>query len=558
MDKTLDKGVAKGGRQYLRPGLVTVAIATLLGMSGGADAFEIPTGNEDIKVNWDNSIRYNLGYRVGKADEAILANPDLDDGDRNFRSGIVTNRLDLLSELDVSYQKKYGFRLSGAGWYDPAYSKGNLSKNLATSNAFDSNGNQIAINSYTKRYYLGPSGELLDAFLFGKFEIAEIPLQIKVGRNTQFWGEGLGFNAALNGISYAQMPIDVAKAYGVPNTGAKELFRPLNNITITTQPASTLTLMGQYFLEWEPNRYPEAGSYMAPYDYLFNGGIGSQQAFGGLVRGSDIKPKNVGDWGVGARWSPEALNGTTFGLYYRNFSDKMPQAHIDTDNGQLRFAYADNIHLYGLSYSQQILGVSVGAELSYRQNMPLLNTGAAVAATDLPSRGNVSTARGDTLHAVLNFLGLINRTPVFDAASYIVEFNWGNYLKVTEDPFGTFMGYESYTDINRATKDFVTVDLNFAPTWFQVFPGADLTLPLYYGRGLRGNSPTNILQKNAGSWSAGASIDYLARHKFDLLYVDYFGKYRTDPATGMVAVNNGDPALLKDRNTVSLTYRYSF
>lgn len=565
MDKAFRRGETEGGRQYIRPGLVTVAMATLLGMSGGVDAFEIQTGNEDIKVNWDNSIRYNLGYRVGKNDQAILANPDLDDGDRNFNSGIVTNRLDLLSELDISYQKKYGFRVSGAGWYDPAYSKGNLNKDPATSNARDASGNPIAINSYTKRYYLGPSGELLDAFAFGKFEIAEIPVQIKVGRNTQFWGEGLGFNAALNGISYAQMPIDVAKAYGVPNTGAKELFRPLNNIAVTAQPTSTLTLMAQYFLEWEPNRYPEAGSYMAPYDYLFNGGINSQQYLAyGLTRGNDIKPKDAGDWGIGLRWSPEALNGTTFGLYYRNFSDKMPQAHINIDTGQLRLAYADNIDLYGLSYSQQILGVSVGGELSYRRNMPLLNAGAAVSTVDLPGRGDVRTARGDTLHAVLNFLGLINRTPAFDSAQWIVEFNWGNYLKVTKDtidannPNGTFMGYSTFTDINRATKDFVSVDLNFAPTWFQVFPGADLTLPLYYGRGLYGNSPTNIIQKNAGSWSAGVSIDYLARHKFDLLYVDYFGEYRTDPTTGMVAANNGDPALLKDRNTVSLTYRYSF
>lgn len=579
MDKAFRRGETEGGRQYIRPGLVTVAMATLLGMSGGADAFEIQTGNEDIKVNWDNSIRYNLGYRANKVDTAVERNPDLDDGERNFRSGIVTNRLDLLSELDVSYQKKYGFRVSGAGWYDPAYSKGNLSKAPANSNAFDffgnpiainsnaydSNGNPIAINSYTKRYYLGPSGELLDAFVFGKFEIAEIPVQVKVGRNTQFWGEGLGFNAALNGISYAQMPIDVAKAYGVPNTGAKELFRPLNNIAVTANPTSSLTVMAQYFLEWEPNRFPEAGSYMAPYDYLFNGGIGSQKyLFWGVTRGNDIKPKDARDWGVGARWSPEALNGTTFGLYYRNFSDKMPQAHIDVDTGQLRFAYADNIDMYGLSYSQQILGVSVGAEFSYRQNMPLLNQGAAVTTAELPSRGDVRTARGDTLHAVLNFLGLINRTPVFDSAQWIVEFNWGNYLKVTGDlfdannPNGTFMGYQTYTDINRATKDFVTIDLNFAPTWFEVFPGANLTIPLYYGRGLRGNSPTNIMQKNAGSYSAGLSIDYLARHKFDLLYVDYFGDYRTDPTTGIVAANNGDPALLKDRGTLSFTYRYSF
>ena len=557
----LIKTATQEDRWRFQPVLFAFSFAALLGICGSADAFEIPTGNEDFKVNWDNSIRYNLGLRVGKADPAITSNPDLDDGDNNFKRGIVTSRLDILSEFDVSYQKKYGFRFSGAGWYDPAYESG-LSRN-ATSNARDSNGNAIAINDYTKRYYLGPSGELLDAFAFGKLDIAEIPFQFKIGRNTQFWGEGLGFNAALNGISYAQMPIDVAKAYAVPNTGAKELFRPLNNISITAQPTSTLTIMGQYFLEWEPNRYPEAGSYMAPYDYLFNGGIGSQQAFG-LTRGNDIRPKDVGDWGIGLRWSPEALNGTTFGLYYRKFSDKMPQAHVDIDNGQLRFAYADNIDLYGISFAQQILGVSVGAELSYRRNMPLLSSAVPVSNDPstgfgaAPTGGNTSTARGDTMHALVNFLGLINRTPVFDSAQWIVEFNWGNYLKVTNDPYGTFMGYNSYTDINRATKDFVTVDLNFAPTWFQVFPGADLTLPLYYGRGLRGNSPTNIMQKDAGSWSAGLSIDYLARHKFDLLYVDYFGKNRIDPASGMVAVNNGDPALLKDRGTVSLTYRYTF
>lgn len=552
------------GRSHIRSGLITIAMASLLGGYGNVEAFEIPTGHEDFKANWDNSIRYNLGYRVGEADSAILANPDLDDGERNFKDGIVTSRLDLLSELDVSYKKAYGFRFSGAGWYDPAYAHG-LHKDQDTSNARDSNGNAEAINSYTKRYYLGPSGELLDAFAFAKFEIAEIPVQLKVGRNTQFWGEGLGFNAALNGISYAQMPIDVAKAYAVPNTGAKELFRPLNNISVTANPTSTLTLMAQYFLEWEPNRYPEAGSYMAPYDYLFNGGIGDQQFFAfGLTRGNDIKPKDAGDWGVGLRWSPEVLNGTTFGLYYRNFSDKMPQAHADIDTGQLRFAYADDIDLYGLSYSQQVLGVSVGGEFSYRRNMPLLNQGAAVTTAGLPGGGDVATARGDTLHALINFLGLINRTPLFDSAQWIVEFNWGNYLKVTEDlidennPNGTFMGYGSYTDINRATKDFVSLDLNFAPTWFEVLPGANLTVPLYYGRGIHGNSPTNIIQKDAGSWSAGASIDYLARHKFDLLYVDYFGEYRTDPATGAVAANNGDPALLKDRGTVSFTYRYTF
>ncbi|TWJ18721.1 DUF1302 domain-containing protein [Geobacter argillaceus] len=530
-----------------------MALTSLLGGYGSAGAFEIKTGNDDVKVNWDNSIRYNLGYRVGQPDKAIVANPDYDDGERNFRHGIVASRLDLISEFDVSYQKAYGIRLSGAGWYDQVYHN-HLSDDLTTSNAVDGNGNKVAINNYTKRYYAGPSGELLDAFAFGKFELAEIPFQIKVGRNTQFWGEGLLLNAALNGISYAQSPLDIAKGYAVPNTSIKELFRPLNNISVTAQPTSTLTIMGQYFLQWEPNRYPESGSYMGIYDFLLNG---AQGGFG-LTRGSDITPHQIGDWGIGARWSPEGLNGTTLGFYYRNFSDKMPQIHIDTDTGQLRFAYPDNIDLYGISFSQQILGVSVGAEFSYRHNMPLLSNPVAVATAGLPGRGDTLTARGDTLHAVLNCLGLINRTPMFDSAQWIAELNWGNWLHVSQDQFGVFKGGNGYTDIDQATKNFVSIDLNFAPTWFQVFPGADLTLPLSYSRGLIGNSVTNIMQKNAGSWSAGLSVDYLARHKFDLAYVDYFGDFRTDPATGILAVNNGDPALLKDRGTLSFTYRYTF
>jgi hypothetical protein len=201
----------------------------------------------------------------------------------------------------------------------------------------------------------------------------------------------------------------------------------------------------------------------------------------------------------------------------------------------------------------------VGAELSYRRNMPLVSdpviTGTGYAA--LPGSGETGGARGETLHAVLNFLGLINRTPVFDAASWIVEFNWGNWMSV-KDPNNVFVGRNSASDINRISKDFASIDLNFAPTWFQVFPGADLSMPLYYSRGLYGNSATNIMQKDAGMWSGGLSVDYLARHKFDLLYADYFGKYRTDPATGIFAVTSSDYAMLKDRGTLSFTYRYSF
>src|SRR6202008_5001060 len=44
-----------------------------------------------------------------------------DDADYGFGTGVVSNRFDLLSELDVAWKQKFGFRVSGAGWWDLAY-----------------------------------------------------------------------------------------------------------------------------------------------------------------------------------------------------------------------------------------------------------------------------------------------------------------------------------------------------------------------------------------------------------------------------------------------------
>ena len=101
--------------------LTTIAAAILaMAPLGVAHTFQFDTGNEDLEVRWDNTVRYNLADRVNSQNDALLKSPNNDDGNRNFDKGIVSNRLDVLSEFDVVYQKRYGFRLSAAGWYDNA------------------------------------------------------------------------------------------------------------------------------------------------------------------------------------------------------------------------------------------------------------------------------------------------------------------------------------------------------------------------------------------------------------------------------------------------------
>ena len=88
-------------RRGLRLTAVCAAMSAAFALPGAVGEFEINTGNEDIQMRWDNTFRLNIVERVEAQDEAILENPNADDGDRNFDNGPVFTRLDLLTEFDV-------------------------------------------------------------------------------------------------------------------------------------------------------------------------------------------------------------------------------------------------------------------------------------------------------------------------------------------------------------------------------------------------------------------------------------------------------------------------
>ena len=102
----------------------TVAVAAALALSaGGAQAIEIATGNPDLTVRWDNSVRLNLATRVEARDDKIGNSALSDEGTYSFDKGdMVAKRFDLLSEFDVIYKKRFGARVSATAWYDGAYS----------------------------------------------------------------------------------------------------------------------------------------------------------------------------------------------------------------------------------------------------------------------------------------------------------------------------------------------------------------------------------------------------------------------------------------------------
>ena len=231
--------------------------------------------------------------------------------------------------------------------------------------------------------------------------------------------------------------------------------------------------------------------------------------------------------------------------------------------------YADHIELFGLSLAKNVGGISLGVELSQRRNTPLSSQVLGVS-MGLPAQGETKGPRGDTWHALVNMLGTVSKTAVFDAATWAAEVQWSRWSKVRsgENLFNA-VGYApckaNGTSRTRdwdkwdgcTTKDYVGVGFAFTPSWFQVFPGVDLSAPMTYAIGVSGNSATVFGgNEGLGNYTVGVSADVQQKYRIDLKYVDYIGRYRDNGSA--VTTQNGFTTFLKDRGFVSLTFRTTF
>lgn len=541
--------------------------------SSAAMAGEIDTGNPDINVRWDNTVRYNLGTRMEGQDARILNNTSYDESDSKFGKGnVVTNRIDLLSELDLSYKKMFGARVSAAGWYDQAYDNRSVTSPAGGMTSYYNN----EYNSTVSRYVNGPSGEFLDAFVWSNFNLGAVPVNVKLGRHSMAWGEGLLIGA--HAVSYSQAPIDGAKAVSSPGIETKEVFLPVNQLSFKAQLTNDLTLAGQYMLEWKPTRVPNPGTYLSNGDTMPSvDRVGITPTFGAPNVGA-MEPTQNANWGLSARLNVEAIN-STIGLYYRQFSDYNPGAveymsftqlvpgnPATTVPASFRFNYQPDVKQISLSLARSIGPVSFGSELSLRQNGALVGTGISAVDHQGP--------RGDTLHAVVNGVYLLPKTSFWDTGSLIGELAYSRLQNITANEnlykgvgttncknvsvVGAAAGSGDVSD-GCATNDFLQMAVNFTPQYLGIFPSWDLDLPLTINYGIRGNAPSvGGGSEGVLSWSIGAKLTYMAKHEFSLRYSDVSAPSKYDAAGTKLVGGTSSNVSGTDRGWLVFTYKTSF
>ena len=547
---------------------IFVAVATaLLGQSvlvSNSWAFQIATDNPDLKVAWDNTVKYSAAWRMKDASSALTANPNLDDGDRNFKKGLISNRFDLLSEFDLAY-RDFGFRVSGAAWHDSAYLGNNDNPGFA-GGAFP---NQISVpynqfTSVTKEIH-GQGGELLDAFVYDNFEISEHKGSVRLGKHALQWGESVFFGA--NGIAGGMAPVDVVKLLSVPNTQFKEAIRPVKQISGQIQLNSNVSVGAYYQFKWQPNRLPAVGSYFSQGDtnpegaeQLLLAGPGSPFA-ANAPRGADQRARDSGQGGIQLR---VRVDETDYGAYLIRYHDKGFQQVTDVGlaatvvptagcagafgpggvvigstcflaGGPLGYhlAYQEGITALGGSFSHTFGDVNLAGEASIRHNQDLASSNAfnaaALGAPAADNSGNPGYAVGHTAHANLSALWSIPPTPVFNEASVMAEAAWNRVLSITHNPVN---GAGVAALDPNATRDAWAFRGLFEPAYRQVLPGLDLSVPVGLGYSPSGSrsmaiGPGLFPADGGGDVSVGISGTYLDSWRFSLSYTQFFGSQNT-------------------------------
>jgi hypothetical protein len=478
----------------------------------------------------------------------------------------------VLTEMDLIYKGSMGARVSAAGWYDQAYHDSRVGGDpallAAGFNAFPTG----QYTDYIKRWNRGPSGEFLDAFVFDNFNLGSVPVNVKLGQHNVYWGESLF--SFVGGIANSQGPVDIRKALANPGTEAKELFKPLNQISASASLTERVSLAGQYFLDWKPSPLPDGGTYFGPADFFTAGGGTVVPLLGNAPFNGTVAPdQKYGDFGLALKWRPDLswFDGS-LGFYYRRYTDKLPQMVFDGSSAFLDYRTPRQT-LFGLSVAKQIAGISFGSDITYRKDAqiaatPFSNVGPAV----IPGLAGGGVApgadwrpRGDVLTGLVNAIAYFGKTPVFDSAVLTTEVNYSRLQSVTHDPYGIFYGRPQNcgsngvaTDHGCPTKDAWGLAVLFEPKWFQVLPGMDLSMPLFLGVGLKGNSPVPFGDNEGqGSYSIGIAADYNAKYNIALKYNGFLAKHSRDQL-GVASFSNASLGKYWDRNWVSLTFKTTF
>ena len=380
--------------QWQRWTKLPLAVAVAAGMSGQASAYSFYLG--DVETQFNTTLSAGVGWRVSERDKRLIAQGNLgpqfantttgastnnyDDGNLNFDKGdtyskIVKGNSELFLNYDVNSDTltRVGALVRGRYWYDFELKDENR--------AVDYVGQQRELNSEAKANASG--GEILDAYVFTDWYLGNVPLSVRYGKQVVSWGESTFIQGGINTIN----PVDVP-AFRAPGSELKDALLPVEMLYMSAGVTENISIEAFVQTDWAPVRPDDCGTFFSTNDFasdgcgpvLLAGQLPDSQAQAqGFIapRLGDVEADSKDQFGVAMRWYVPALNDSELGFYYIKYNSRLPYVSGTIKDGSSPFPsyfieYPENIDLYGISINTNTPGGwSLGAEYSYRDNVPL-------------------------------------------------------------------------------------------------------------------------------------------------------------------------------------------
>jgi hypothetical protein len=443
----------------------------------------------------DTTLSYNSAWRVQDANSALNTN-----GNANFDKGDQTlSSFKFLADVDLSWKQKYGVFLRGRGLYDTVYTD-----------------DDKFLPKAQDRF--GEYAEFLDAYAYANVAPADLPISLRVGRQTIFWGESL---LIFGSVATAQNPLDTTMA-NAPAVEARELLLPTGQVygQITTA-NSKVTLASYYKWEWESSILDENTTYFSTNNALDEAG---KFLSGVIPRGIDKDAEDGGEYGVAVRYLADS--GDEYGVYYLNYNENMPLLNINnygTASMNYNLEYQEDVHLAAATYSTVWGETNIGVEVSYRAN---LKVGVA---SPLPAY-----EEAEFLQAQVSVIHSFGEIPYLaDSSSLFAEWGYNNVLDFDKEELA-------------AEKWATGGKFKFTLNYFNVLSGLDMDVPISVAWNPAGKTSYAISGFNENANSVGINFDftYLGVYKFGVGYVNFLGDAEDNNKT--------------DRDFVSLNLKYTF
>lgn len=375
--------------------LPALLAATVAGQTYGIE-FELG----EVEGRFDSQLSIGSSWRMKDPSSRLIAEPNggtgkgsgsFDDATQNFGKGDAFSQIFKgTHELSLS-KDNIGLFVRGKYWYDFELEDGDRAHGH-TPNAYAPNRslNDDNFNDYAK--FSG--AEILDAYVYGNFDIGETPLDIRLGRQVVNWGESTFIQGGINVIN----PFDVS-AFRRPGAEIKEGLLPVNMLYASLGATDNLSLEAFYQIEWEPTVEDGCGTFFSTNDFASEGCDGIRVDAGNFNFVPDsvyynavasTTPWNItnttpvvkrdadavreaddsGQFGFAARYLAENLNDTEFGLYFARYHSRLPMiSGIKTDTNMaalgaaLTPAISDQVTQQFIAAGQDLTNPAVQAAL---------------------------------------------------------------------------------------------------------------------------------------------------------------------------------------------------